>query len=139
MRLPAVELLDGTRAAEALAAMAAADPVPNSTMLAARALRAPRGWRLHRAVSFSSARKWSAKDFADTGRWLLGAPEVVLPRLAGRVAARVSAHAAVGRRALVLARGAAPLRGDDLLSGLAAAALVVLGERLQPEAARTVA
>ncbi|MDA8357614.1 MAG: HAD-IC family P-type ATPase [Actinomycetota bacterium] len=137
MRLLAVEPLDGAPAAEALGAMAAADPAPNSTMLAARALPAPQGWQAGRSVPFSSARKWSAMDLGDAGTWVLGAPEAVLPRLAGPVAARVSMHAAEGRRVLLLARSAAPLLDDDLPAGLAAAGLVVLEERLRPEAART--
>ncbi|MDA8358949.1 MAG: HAD-IC family P-type ATPase [Actinomycetota bacterium] len=137
MRMLAVEPLDGAPAAQALGAMAAADPVPNSTMLAARVLPAPEGWQAGRSVPFSSARKWSAMDFGDAGTWVLGAPEVVLPGLTGPVAARVSMHAAAGRRVLLLARSVAPLLGDDLPPGLAAAGLMLLEERLRPEAAAT--
>ena len=117
--------------------MAAADPAPNSTMLAARVLPAPAGWAPGRSVPFSSARKWSAMELGHRGTWVLGASEVVFPRLPTGVASRMSAHAAAGRRVLVLAATATPLVGEDLPSGLAASGLVVLEERLRPEAART--
>ena len=138
MRLLTVEPLDGAPAAEALGAMAAADPAPNSTMLAARAVPAPRGWRPRRSVAFSSARKWSAMELGDRGTWVLGAPEVVLPRMSAPVAEQVSVHAAAGRRVLVLARTSAPLLGEWLPAGLVPSGLVVLEERLRPEAARTI-
>ena len=138
MHLLAVEPLDGAPAAEALGAMAAADPAPNSTMLAARAVRPPQGWHARRSVPFSSARKWSAMELVDQGTWVLGAPEVVLPRIPLPVADRVVAHAAAGRRVLVLARSAAPLLDEQLPSGLVGAGLVVLEEQLRPEAARAI-
>ena len=144
MRLLAVEPLElaqGTpdvAAADALGAMAVADPAPNSTMLAARVLPAPAGWSPGRSVPFSSAREWSAMELGGRGTWVLGAPEVVLPRLPTDVASRVSAHADAGRRVLVLARTTTPLVGEDLPSGLVASGLVVLEERLRPEAARTI-
>jgi len=144
MRLLGVEPLEPTpgasdvAAAEALGAMAAADPAPNSTMLAARVLPAPAGWSPGRSVPFSSARKWSAMELGDRGTWVLGAPEVVFPRLPTDVASRISAHADAGRRVLVLARTTTPLLGDNLPSGLVPSGLVVLEERLRPEAARTI-
>jgi cation-transporting ATPase E len=139
MRLTAVEALGGAPAAEGLGAMAAADPAPNSTMLAARALPAPPGWQARGSVPFSSARKWSGTDFGERGSWVLGAPDVVLSRVARPLAARVASLAADGRRVLLLARTMAPLGVDDLPSGLDVAGLVVLEERLRPEAARTIA
>lgn len=138
MRLTAVEALDDAPAAEALGAMAAADPAPNSTMMAARDLSAPASWQTHRSVPFSSARKWSAMDFGDHGSWVLGAPDVVLPGMQATVADRVSAHAAAGRRVLVLAHTAAPLLDEQLPAGLVASGLVVMEEQLRPAAARTI-
>jgi cation-transporting ATPase E len=139
MRLAAVEPLDGAPAAEALGAMAAADPAPSSTLLAARALEPPEGWHARRSVPFSSVRQWSAMEVAGRGTWVLGAPEVVLPRMRAQVADQVAVHAAAGRRVLVLAYTASPLLGEQLPAGLAAGGLVVLEEQLRPEAARTIA
>lgn len=144
MRLLAVEALEPTpgasdvAAAEALSAMATAESAPNSTMLAARVLPAPTGWAPGRSVPFSSARKWSAMEFRDRGTWVLGAPEVVFPRLPTALASRISAHADAGRRVLILARTTTPLVGEDLPSRLVASGLVVLEERLRPEAAGTI-
>ncbi len=138
MHLRAVEPLDGAPAVEALGAMAATDPAPNATMLAARAVPPPQGWRVRRSVAFSSARKWSAMELAEQGTWVLGAPEVVLPRIPRPVADRVAGHAVAGRRVLLLARSTAPLIDEHLPVGLVAAGLVVLEEQLRPEAARAI-
>ena len=76
-----VEVLgeDGTHE-EALAALAAADPHPNATLLAIGESfdKAPEGWSAGRTVPFSSARKWSGADFGAKGSWVLGAPDVLL-------------------------------------------------------------
>ena len=138
MHLLAVEPLDGAPAAGALGAMAAADPAPNSTMLAARAAPPPQGWNVRRSVPFSSARKWSAMELADQGTWVLGAPDVVLPRISPPLADRVAAHAAAGRRVLLLARSPSSLLDEQLPPGLVAAGLVVLEEQLRPQAARAI-
>src|SRR4029453_14550421 len=76
-----VELLgeDGSHR-EALAALAAAEPHPNATLLAIReSFPDPReGWLSAKPVPFSSARKWSGADFGTRGTWVLGAPDVLL-------------------------------------------------------------
>ena len=76
-----VELLgeDGVHR-DALAALAAAEPHPNATLLAIREgfPDAPDGWLASSTVPFSSARKWSGADFGTRGTWVLGAPDVLL-------------------------------------------------------------
>ncbi len=133
-----IEILDGAaEAPAALAALTAADPTPNATLQAIAALDgAPPGWQLTGSVPFSSARKWSAASFAETGSWVLGAPEVVLPG-DRKVAARVEGHANEGKRVLLLARSDTPPTSDSLPARLAPVALVVLGDDLRPDAADT--
>ena len=85
-------------------------------------------------VPFSSRRRWSAVQLP--GRTLvLGAPELfALDGLEDRAAQ----ERAAGRRVVALARTEAPLDGE-LPAGARVMGLVVLAERLRPEAADTVA
>jgi cation-transporting ATPase E len=119
-----------------LAALATADPAPNATLRAiGDALHKPSdGWTVEEAVPFSSARKWSAAAFAGHGAWVLGAPEVVTddpPTLE-----KVAAHAEAGARVVLLARSDA-LNGDALPAVRTPVALVVLADRVRPDAADT--
>jgi len=92
-------------------------------------------------VPFSSRRRWSALDLGDV-RLVLGAPErfaAVDPALAERARSEASA----GRRVLALGDAASPLlaSGSEPLfpDDVRALGLVVLAERLRPNAAETVA
>lgn len=137
-----VQPLDGAAEhGDALAALAASDPHPNATLMAVRDAfaRPAEGWAAGATVPFSSARKWSAAAFDGRGTWVLGAPEVLLAR-AGRsdpVLRRCEELAEAGRRVVLLARTEDGLREDGLPDGLAAAAIVVLGDRVREDAART--
>jgi cation-transporting P-type ATPase E len=123
---------------EALGAIAAADAHPNPSLRAVAAgVPRPDGWAVADSVAFSSARKWSAFAFVDHGAWVLGAPDVVLDGARADVARRAEHHADSGRRVLLLASSASGLRGEHLPVGLEPAALVVLEERIRPDAAAT--
>jgi cation-transporting ATPase E len=138
-----VEPVDGAdqgQVESALAAMAAQDAAPNATMgaVARRFPSAPDGWASTGAVPFSSARKWSAMAFGEQGGWVLGGPDVLVPGGIGHEAVRAAAERAAGdgRRVVLLAR-TTTLDGDRLPADLAPVALVVLGERIRPDAAGT--
>ena len=133
-----VVALDGTPGREALGAMAASDPHPNATMLAAQSLPSPDGWAVSQVVPFSSARKWSAVEFGPHRTWVIGAPEIVAPELAASTRATAAEHTSAGRRVLLLSRTDAPLDGETLPPGLDPSALVVFEERLRPEAEATI-
>jgi P-type E1-E2 ATPase len=85
-------------------------------------------------VPFSSARRWSAVRVGDVS-YVLGAPEQ-LP--IGALGTRATQEARAGRRVVALTRTTAPLDGDDLPPGLEPLGLVVLAERLRPNARSTV-
>ncbi len=88
-------------------------------------------------VPFSSARKWSGAGFGGHGAWVLGAPDVLLTRHDPH---RTDAEcvAAGGSRVLVLARVDEHRLGTPAeLGGVDAVALVVLAQRLRPDAERT--
>ncbi|GHE34927.1 magnesium-transporting ATPase [Streptosporangium violaceochromogenes] len=132
----------------ALSALAHLDPHPNPTLSAVRADHpTPPGWTAVATVPFSSARKWSGAEFRDQGAWVLGAADVLLTP--GTPAyAEAEKRAATGLRVLALGRVATLLEpgkpGGDLgdvpgadLGPVEAAAIVVLEQRIRPEAART--
>jgi cation-transporting P-type ATPase E len=126
---------------EALGALAAADPSPNASMRAIAAEYPPHAdWDASLVVPFSAARKWSGASFGAQGAWVLGAPEVLLERASSRAAeAQVARRATAGQRVVLLARAPAGLAGNALPAGLDPVALVVLEDRIRPQAAATLA
>lgn len=138
MHLFEITPLDDSPVREALGAMAASDPTPNATMLAARAVPPAEGWEVTKAVRFSSSRTWSAVEFRHQGTWIFGAPEIVASDLSPQHAARIGEHTAMGRRVLMLAHSATPLADEALPTPLTCSALVIFEERLRPDATRTI-
>ena len=140
-RLEDVELLGEHPAAlDALAALAAAEPKPNATLLAiGRAYPREQGHAVTDFVPFSSARKWSGATLDALGTWVLGAPEVLLAEIpdSDPVRRRVEAHARSGRRVLLLARTDSRLTSDRLPGDLVPAALVLLTEQIRADASET--
>ncbi len=139
-----VELLgeDGSHR-DALAALAAAEPHPNATLLAIReSFPDPReGWLSARTVPFSSARKWSGADFGTRGTWVLGAPDVLLGSRPGDDAqlTKARARAEAGRRVVLLGRTDAPIEADARPAGLVPVAYVILTDRVRETASTTLA
>ncbi len=124
---------------DVLAAVAHADPDPNATQraLAEHYPSAP-GWDADGSVPFSSARKWSAVSFRHGDTWVLGAPENVMAEdYDDDLKAEVDKEADDGRRVLLLARSDASLDGDHRPDGLTAVALVLLVDRIRPDAPQT--
>lgn len=140
LTLACIDTFDGEGQA-AVAALAVADPAPNRSLRAVAAGCEPPGWSVEFCVPFSSARKWSGARFRDRGAWILGAPDVLLERVAdaGPARAAVDSHVAAGRRVLLVARAAGDWTGKDLPEVLTPAAVVALEERIRPEAAATLA
>lgn len=133
-------------ATEALAALVRALPARNATADAiAAALPEPAGWESVASTPFSSARKWSAVQFARRGTWVLGAPEMMTGTLTAAdtesLGQRIARLAEQRARVLLLARTDESLTpGSESLPGrLTAVALVILEERLRSDAADTVA
>ncbi|MDG4791220.1 HAD-IC family P-type ATPase [Micromonospora sp. WMMD1102] len=152
MTVAEVRRLDPTAPVpELLGLLGAADERPNASLRAVvEAYPAPRGWRIAERVPFSSARKWGGATLVDPdgaiGRWRLGAPDVLLP--AGHPAlTEADAYGERGLRVLLLARSDSttpgkegpPLQQKTISGGpsLHPVALVVLAQRLRPEAPDT--
>jgi cation-transporting ATPase E len=124
---------------EVLAALAAAEPTPSRTLMAAAgSVRAP-NWTVMERVVFSSARKWSGASFAGHGTWIVGAPEFVLAGLPATTAdpavARLGELTADARRVLLLGFVEGGLAGEEIPVGLRPVAFVVLAEQVRDDAA----
>ncbi|WP_330240042.1 HAD-IC family P-type ATPase [Streptomyces sp. NBC_00525] len=128
-----------------LGAFGASEPRPNASLQAiidAYPAPAEGGWQVTGTLPFSSARKYSGAAFTEDGgtssAWLLGAPDVLLteddPALA-----EVDRLNEQGLRVLLLARARGELEAADAAKGAEPAALVVLEQRLRPDAGQTLA
>lgn len=127
---------DALEAALGLFAHTASSQNPTALALQARfpAPAAPCGPA--REIPFSSERKWAALESAAGQSLVLGAPEMILP---GRLfcQAQLDAELAQGRRALLLAAGAALPEASALPGGLRPLGVVFLQDELRPGAAET--
>lgn len=130
-----------------LGAFGASDPHPNASLQAIiDAYPAPSSdgtdWRVTQALPFSSARKYSGAAFDEgeerTSSWLLGAPDVLLPE-ADPALAEIEQLNEQGLRVLLLARARGELDGPDSADGAVPSALIVLEQRLRPDAGQTLA
>ncbi|WP_433277661.1 HAD-IC family P-type ATPase [Pseudonocardia xinjiangensis] len=121
-----------------LGALAAADPRPNASLAAVGEGCPSPGWTVSATAPFSSARKWSGASFGADGDWVLGAPDVLLPADSPEraEAERVGAE---GLRVLLLGRSDRPVDAATAPGAVEPAALVVLEQRVRPEAAGTLA
>ncbi|MFE0784389.1 HAD-IC family P-type ATPase [Streptomyces mutabilis] len=144
MDVTELRLLDGAdedHVRTVLGALGESDPRPNASLQAVIATYpAPEDWRCTESLPFSSARKYSGAAFSEgdgaSSTWLLGAPDVLLadddPALAetGRLNEQ-------GLRVLLLARARRDLDDPEVAREVTPTALVVLEQRLRPDAADT--
>ncbi|NLU70962.1 HAD-IC family P-type ATPase [Streptomyces sp. HNM0574] len=136
-----------------LAALGGADPHPNASLRAiadaypdgagphpANSPAHGGGWQPLATLPFSSARKYSGATFREPGgassSWLMGAPDVLLPE-AHPTLADVEALNEEGLRVLLLARTGRAPDAADAARHARPVALVVLAQRLRPEAPDT--
>ncbi len=132
---------DPARVLQVLGAFGASDPRPNASLAAVvDAYPAPDSWRCTGTLPFSSARKYSGAAFDEpdgsASAWLLGAPDVLLPD-DDPLLPEIDRLNAEGLRVLLLARAARPLDHPDVAHEGQPAALVVLEQRLRPDAPDT--
>ncbi|MFF9277844.1 HAD-IC family P-type ATPase [Streptomyces griseosporeus] len=132
---------DGTYVRRALAALGESDPRPNASLKAViDAYPDNDDWRCTEALPFSSARKYSGATFSEgdgeSSTWLLGAPDVLLPPGDPALSDTEQLNRR-GLRVLLLARAARDLDDPEVARGARPVALVVLDQRLRPDAADT--
>ncbi|MEV2217145.1 cation-translocating P-type ATPase [Streptomyces sp. NPDC050997] len=144
MNVTEVRALDGgdeSYVRKVLGALGASDPRPNASLQAIiDAYPDVEDWRRTESLPFSSARKYSGASFTEgngeSGTWLLGAPDVLLPADAPDLAETERLNEQ-GLRVLLLARAVRGLDDPEVAAGTQPAALVVLEQRLRPDAADT--
>ncbi|MEV2222018.1 HAD-IC family P-type ATPase [Nocardia vinacea] len=140
MRLSDIKTLatfDDAEVRQALAAMAADDPRPNASVQAiGEELTDKPNWQHTAVAPFSSAKKWSGFSYGEHGDWLLGAPDVLLDPSSedARVAEELGSS---GLRILLLARSDRPVDAADAPGVVDPAALVVLEQKVRPDARET--
>ncbi|WP_030317892.1 HAD-IC family P-type ATPase [Streptomyces sp. NRRL B-3229] len=132
---------DASYVRKVLGALGEADPRPNASLQAIiDAFPDVEEWRCTESLPFSSARKYSGASFSEgdgeSSTWLLGAPDVLLadddPAL--RETGQLNEQ---GLRVLLLARAGRDLDDPEPARGARPTALVVLEQRLRPDAADT--
>lgn len=140
MRVAGVEELEPAQrnpVDDALAALAAADPRPNASMQAiAETYRRPPDWIATATAPFKSATKWSGVSYPDHGNWVIGAPDVLLDP-ASAAAEQAERIGAQGLRVLLVGTGDVAVDHPDAPGRVTPVALVVLEQRVRPDAAQT--
>jgi cation-transporting ATPase E len=127
----------GQRIADVLASLAADDPKPNASMQAiAEAYPDAPGWTATGSAPFKSATKWSGVSYGEYGNWLIGAPDVLLDP-ESPVAAQAEDIGARGMRVLLLGAADTPVDSPDAPGHVTPVALVVLEQRVRPDARET--
>ncbi|MEV5506345.1 cation-translocating P-type ATPase [Streptomyces orinoci] len=127
---------------QVLGALGDADPRPNASLQAIIDAypNGQGGWRCTRALPFSSARKFSGAALrgpdGEPSTWLLGAPDVLLPADDPALGQTEELNAR-GLRVLLLARTERELDDPRVAEEVRPTALVVLEQRLRPDAADT--
>ncbi|WP_055711046.1 HAD-IC family P-type ATPase [Streptomyces torulosus] len=124
-----------------LGALGESDPRPNASLKAIiDAYPDSEDWRCTEALPFSSARKYSGARLSEgdgqSSAWLLGAPDVLLPDddPALTETERLNEE---GLRVLLLVRVTRELDDPEVARDARPTALVVLEQRLRPDAADT--
>ena len=112
----------------------------NATSSALRAHYIPkRDFTVVKTIPFSSARKYSAVTFSETGTYAIGAPEFVLSDLSPFIKEQMDHYVNHGNRVLLLAHSQAQItKNGGLPSSLKPIALIVLSDNIRPEAIETI-
>ena len=124
-----------------LGSLGESDPRPNASLKAIiDAYPDSEDWRCTESLPFSSARKYSGASFSEgngeTSTWLLGAPDLLLASDDPALAETERLNEA-GLRVLLLARTPKDLDDPEAREAARPTALVVLEQRLRPDAAET--
>src|SRR4051794_12183818 len=151
LRLAGVEYADGIdpeAGARALGRFAASAGDRNKTLETIAQKFPGQAGKVRGEVPFSSEYKWSgvSLDGGAGATYVMGAPDVLAESgaltLPSRLAAKLEAETAAGRRVVAFGQTSEPLPGDPAANGaprIAPLALVVLEETLRPDAVETIA
>ncbi len=134
---PVGALADQRIIADILASLASDDDRRNASMQAiAEAYAAPPGWAAIASAPFKSATKWSGTSYGPHGNWVIGAPDVLAEPGSG-AAVQAEHIGAEGLRVLMLGSSDRPVDAADAPGQVTPVALVVLEQRVRPDARDT--
>jgi cation-transporting ATPase E len=137
MRVSDVEPLSEGSVGDVLAQLASDDARPNASMQAiAEAYKMPPGWTATTTAPFKSATKWSGASYGEHGNWVIGAPDVLLEP-ASPAAEEAERIGSLGLRVLLLGSSDLPVDHPDAPGAVTPVALVVLEQRVRPDARDT--
>ena len=141
MRLAEAQPLNGAKAEQisaVLAALAADDARPNASMQAiAEAYPQSPGWPVTAFAPFKSATKWSGASYAGGhGNWVIGAPDVLLEP-GSPTAEQAEGIGSRGLRVLLLGESDRSVDAADAPGRVTPVALVILEQRVRPDARET--
>ncbi len=137
MRVSDLKPLDEAAVGDILAQLAADDARPNASMQAiAEAYKMPPGWSATATAPFKSATKWSGASYGEHGNWVIGAPDVLLDR-GSPAAEQAEQIGSLGLRVLLLGSCGLPVDHPDAPGTVIPTALVVLEQRIRPDARDT--
>ncbi|MBE6984608.1 MAG: HAD family hydrolase [Ruminococcaceae bacterium] len=94
-------------------------------------------WKAEKRIPFSSSSKWSAADFGENGRFIIGAPEFVLADRYELVRGQAEPWSAKGCRVLLLASYSQALEHKLDIESVTPVALIFLNNLLRPDAKDT--
>ncbi len=122
---------------DALASMTGGDTRPNPSIRAiAEAYGNPPGWTVTATAPFKSATKWSGVSYRDHGNWVLGAPDMLLDP-SSAVAKQAEQAGSRGLRVLLVGCTDLPVDHPDAPGRVVPAALIMLEQRIRPDARQT--
>jgi len=137
MRVSDLKPLSEAAVGDILAQLASDDARPNASMQAiAEAYKMPPGWTATATAPFKSATKWSGASYGEYGNWVIGAPDVLLER-GSPVAEQAEQIGSLGLRVLLLGSSDLPVDHADAPDTVTPVALVVLEQRVRPDARDT--
>ena len=137
MRVSDLKRLDERAVADILAQLASDDARPNASMQAiAEAYKMPPGWTAAATAPFKSATKWSGASYGEHGNWVIGAPDVLLEP-GSATAEEAERIGSLGLRVLLLGSSDLPVDDPGAPGLVTPAALVVLEQRIRPDARET--
>ena len=137
MRVSDLKAFTESDVADVLASLAADDTRPNASMQAiAEAYNQPPGWTATAIAPFKSATKWSGASYGEHGNWVIGAPDVLLDP-ASSAAVQAEQIGSQGLRVLLVGSTDLPVDHPDASGHVTPVALVVLEQRVRPDARDT--
>jgi cation-transporting ATPase E len=137
MRVSDLKPLTEAGVGDVLAQLASDDARPNASMQAiAEAYKMPPGWTSTATAPFKSATKWSGASYGEHGNWVIGAPDVLL-QPGSTVADQAEQIGSLGLRVLLLGSSDLPVDHPDAPGAVTPVALVVLEQRVRPDARET--